>query len=410
MKDLVKTIKKISKRHPGYLGDFLPIRLLKYNFLKRGLDREVKADMVNVQSHPQFPHLKIYKYSQDAVCERNWNEITLIARGLIVDTEAKKVIATPFVKFFNYSELIPIAEIMEKEFVALEKLDGSMGICFFYENKWRIATCGSFASEQSQWANKYFAKYIQDRHLEEDTTYLLEIIYPENKIVVPYSKETLCLLSAYRKGYELEKKELDIVAFKSGFSVPETYDFNKLDKILHEASIIDHTQEGFVVRFKSGVRVKIKGDEYCRIHKLISRVTPIAVWEMLVSGDDMESVKKDLPEEMEFDYDNIVSILRAMLQETLDGIDHAYEATKHLSDKELGLDLSNKESEYLKDEIVKQFKSYIFPRRKNTFEEQFNDVDSLMRRKIFKLFRPKSNFLEGYVPSSAMNRFQDGVN
>lgn len=408
MLELSKTIKKISKRHPGYLGEFTPLRLWNYKKLHDGLVKEVEAGMVNVQTHPEFPNLKIYKYSQGAVIERHWNKITLMARGLILDTDEKKVLATPFLKFFNYSELVPISDLMEKDFRATEKMDGSMGICFFYAKKWRVATGGSFASEQAKWANKYLEKFIDDKILDVKTTYLLEIIYPENRIVVPYSEDALYLLSAYKRGYELEHQELQTVAHDAGFGLPETYDFNELDKILHEASVIDHTREGFVVRFKSGVRVKIKGDEYCRIHKLISRVTPIAVWEMLLANDDMEDAKNDLPEEMERDYEKILSVLRGYLKETNDGIEYSYEMTKHLSDKELGLELSNKKSKLFDDEVFSKYRSYVFARRKDTYFENFEEVDSKSRRSVFKIFRPKGNFLAGYTPSSAMNRFNDG--
>ncbi len=407
MLDLVKTIRKISKRHPGYIGDFLPIRLWNYKKLHDALVREVEAGMINVQTHPEFPNLKIYKYSQSAVCERNWNEITLISRGLILDTDAKRVLATPLVKFFNLGELIPISEYKGKRFRSLEKMDGSLGILFYYKG-WRVATGGSFASEQAKWANKYLEKHIDTSTLVEGATYLLEIVYPENRIVVPYSKDALYLLAAYRRGYELDSSQLNIVAAEAGFKMPQHYWFQDLDEILKETSLIDHTHEGFVVQFNDGVRVKVKGDEYCRIHKLISRVTPIAVWEMLLNGDDMDRALIDLPEEMESDYKKIVSILQGNLQDMLDGIEYAYEVTKHLSNKELGLAFKDKESKILEDEKIARFRDYIFARRKSTFLESVENVDSLTRKGIFRKFRPKSNFLAGYSPSSAMNRFNDG--
>lgn len=407
MLDLVKTIKKISKRHPGYIGEFLPIRLWNYKKLHDALVREVEAGMINVQTHPEFPNLKIYKYSQGAVCERNWNETTLIARGLILDTDAKRVLATPLVKFFNLGELIPISEYKGKRFGSLEKMDGSLGILFYYKG-WRVATGGSFASEQAKWANKFLDKYIDVSNLVRGATYLLEIVYPENRIVVPYSEDALYLLAAYRRGYELDYHQLNVIAAEAGFMLPKIFWFDNLDEILKETALIDHTHEGFVVRFTDGVRVKVKGDEYCRIHKLISRVTPIAVWEMLLNGDDMERALVDLPEEMESDYKKIVSVLQGNLKDMLNGIEYAYEQTKHLSNKELGLAFSDKESKILEDEKVARYRDYVFARRKSTFLESVEDVGSLTRKGIFRKFRPKSNFLKGYSPSSAMNRFNDG--
>jgi len=401
MVNFVNLIKKSSLIHPS--------RNMDFEELRTGLFEEVDNGNINTSYHNVFSNLVIFKYSQQCVIEKNWNQFTIMARGLVLDLKNSVVVATPFIKFWNYNEILSIGDIIELDFLATEKKDGSLGICFWNNSRWMICTCGSFISEQAQWADNYLQKKINHNFLKKGTTYLFEIIYPGNRIVVPYTEDSLCLLSAYDDdGYEINKEELDIIAKQVNFERPEVYDFDELDKILYAASVIDHTREGFVIRFKSGVRVKVKGDEYCRIHKLISRVTPIAVWEMLLNGDDMDRSLIDLPEEMESDYKQIVSVLENKLTEILEGIEYAYEKTKHLSNKELGLELKNKESKILEDEIVKRFQGNIFARRKGTFLEEMKNVNSLTRKGIYRKFRPKSNFLEGYSPSSAMNRFNDG--
>ena len=216
MEDFVKLVRKSSKRHPAYLGNIPLLRLWNYKKLHDGLTREVEAGYINVQTHPEFPNLKIYKYSQSAVIERRWNQFTIVARGLILDTYAKQVLATPFLKFWNLGEIAPISYFAEKDLRATEKMDGSLGILFYYKG-WRVATGGSFVSEQAQWANKYFNAYIQSDNLDKEATYLLEIVYPENRIVVPYSKDALYLLAAYKRGYELDVDELWAVANYSNF-------------------------------------------------------------------------------------------------------------------------------------------------------------------------------------------------
>lgn len=381
-----------------------PALKVSFKVLCEELQKRVDLGLI---SSSKKGDLEIFKYTQEAVCERQWDYFTLMARGLVLSSE--KVVGLCFPKFFNYGEQIPIHYFAGKSFLAAEKKDGSLGICFWHNDEWVICTCGSFISEQAQWANCYFQKKINYDSLRKGTTYLFEIIYPENRIVVPYTEDSLSLLSAYEEnGYEIDREELDNVAKQVNFERPEVYIFDDLDEVLKETALIDHTREGFVVRFKSGVRVKIKGDEYCRIHKLISRVTPIAVWEMLVSDDDMEDAKNDLPEEMEKDYEQIISVLTAKKQETLGIIERLYEETKHMSDKELGLELANKKSKIFEDKDARQYKNYIFARRKTSYFEELNNVGSLLRNSVFKQFRPKSNFLEGYSPSSAMNRFNDG--
>lgn len=59
----------------------------------------------------------------------------------------------------------------------------------------------------------------------------------------------------------------------------------------------DGTREGFVVRFESGQRVKIKFEEYKRLHKLLTGVSPKAIWEVLRSGSDLSQVIERVPDE-----------------------------------------------------------------------------------------------------------------
>ena len=40
-------------------------------------------------------------YSSSCVYDGQWNDATLIARGLVLDVENQTVVATPFPKFFN---------------------------------------------------------------------------------------------------------------------------------------------------------------------------------------------------------------------------------------------------------------------------------------------------------------------
>ena len=77
-----------------------------------------------------------------------------------------------------------------------------------------------------------------------------------------------------------------------------------------------------------------------------------------------------------------------------------------MTDKELGLYL--KENPIgLRDREFKETIKYIFTRRNDKFYKNLKDYKSLARRKIFMAFRPKSNVLEGYIPSSIVDRFLD---
>jgi RNA ligase len=61
--------------------------------------------------------------------------------------------------------------------------------------------------------------------------------------------------------------------------------------------MIKDNEEGFVVKFSNGDRIKIKGDEYLRLHKIMTQISTTSIWECLKNGDDIESLLKDVPDE-----------------------------------------------------------------------------------------------------------------
>ena len=44
-------------------------------------------------------------------------------------------------------------------------------------------------------------------------------------------------------------------------------------------------------------RIKIKGEEYLRLHKIMTNLSTTAVWEVLSNGGDFEDLLKDVPDE-----------------------------------------------------------------------------------------------------------------
>lgn len=141
------------------------------------LEDYVSRGLIQYQTHPYLP-LRIYNYTRDCQYNREWDEITLNCRGLVVEVPTGKVIAKPFTKFFNYEELEHTEEIPwgDEKIVVMDKLDGSLGIIFYYAGKWHVATKGSFTSDQAVKGKEMFDNYKTDR-LDKDNTYLVEIIY-----------------------------------------------------------------------------------------------------------------------------------------------------------------------------------------------------------------------------------------
>ena len=251
------------------------------------LNKYYEDGLLYKQVHPTLP-LTIWNYTEKVQYENLWDEVTLMCRGLVTD-DTGDIVATPFQKFFNIEE----GKFEPTEnFEVFEKMDGSLGIVFWYRGQWVVATRGSFTSDQAIKAREILRKYNTDimfRHL----TFCFEIIYPENRIVLDYGNdEKLVLLGTFDKN----GKEIDAEMWSQwGFDVVKKYDGIKDFKELK--SMVKDNQEGFVVKFSNGDRVKVKGVEYLRLHKIMTNVTTTGVWEYLKNGEDVMEILKDVPDE-----------------------------------------------------------------------------------------------------------------
>jgi RNA ligase len=74
--------------------------------------------------------------------------------------------------------------------------------------------------------------------------------------------------------------------------------------------MIGNNEEGFVIRFSNGDRMKIKGEEYLRLHKIMTGVSTTSIWDVLSSGGNMEEVLKEVPDEF---YDKIKEVVQDLV-------------------------------------------------------------------------------------------------
>jgi len=216
------------------------------------------------QVHPTLP-LTIWNYSEKVQYESLWDDITLQCRGLVTDDEGD-VFARPFKKFFNMEEG---KHTKTSEFDVYEKMDGSLGILFYY-GRWVFASRGSFTSEQALKFKEIFTEKYETSHLYHTSTYLFEIIYPENRIVVDYGdiEDVVMLAEIDTKSGE----ELDLDHYTNSiFNVVKKYD--GISDYSTLKGMVENNAEGFVVRFSNGERMKIKGDEYIRLHKIMTNLS-----------------------------------------------------------------------------------------------------------------------------------------
>jgi RNA ligase len=254
------------------------------------LNEMIACRFINVQKHPRYP-LWIHNYNMRAQRHNAWNEATCACRGLIMDEECN-IVSRPFKKFFNYEHVSP--DLLPNEpFTVTDKIDGSLGISYWYDGVWRIATRGSFDGKQATKATQILhGKYAGCcRKMQPQYTYLFEIIYPANRIIVDYGdREELVLLAVIdtETGCELT----DFAGI--GFPVLKPVEVNSLDEVL---KLNDDKAEGMVVRFESGFRIKVKFAEYLRLHRIMLGLSEIKVWRCLSSGYGVDKLYEMAGEE-----------------------------------------------------------------------------------------------------------------
>lgn len=262
-------------------------------FLMPLLQEMLEEKYVRRQSHPTLP-LHILNYSEKAQFEKKWNEVTRQCRGLIYN-EDLEIVARPFDKFFNYGEWDYIADdYRESHCIVTDKLDGSLGILYPTPEGWSIATRGSFTSDQAIHATEILRERYSDWEPDSDFTYLFEIIYPENRIVCDYQGANDLYLLGMRHIHD-------------GWSAPPSTAYwpGPTTEILSYTTFEDALaaaprpgKEGMVVHFtKKDERLKLKQEDYVRLHRLVTGLNERRIWESLSGGLSDVDLLTPMPEE-----------------------------------------------------------------------------------------------------------------
>lgn len=177
-------------------------------------------------------------------------------------------------------------------FVVWEKLDGSLGIVCSYGGQRIVSTRGSFESSQASWFRSWLNKY-HSNFTPSGETYLFEIIYPANRIVVDYGRRTEGVLLSI-----LGPDAVDLAqVFDSCTRFTKAKRFNGLKDFDNINSDQFAGQEGFVVQWPCGFRAKVKIDEYKRLHRLITSCSTRTIWDLLRVGKGVSEITERVPAE-----------------------------------------------------------------------------------------------------------------
>jgi len=108
-------------------------------------------------------------------------------------------------------------------------------------------------------------------------------------------------------------KELDydsMMSFTEVSGIPVIKKYDGIQNYDNLKSMIGNDREGYVVRFKNGFRMKIKGEEYVRLHRILTGFSNVDIWEYLKDDKDIDELLDRVPDEFDKWVKNVVRDLR----------------------------------------------------------------------------------------------------
>ena len=219
------------------------------------------------------------------------------------------------------------------------KYDGSLGIAFLWNGEVMVTTRRRMDSQQAIWAKQWIGDHCNLSEFQAGYTYLFEIIYQNNTMVVNYPFEGLVLLTITDgSGYELAYEELlrcartinffmvtpriigpysEVMWYCGGIEVDQkviTPNFSPFST--GALPVNEKRQEGWVVKFKSGNRLKIIHEWWKNASKLGQLVHPQVVW-LLVKHNKVKDVFGDAPIQFKTEVGRMVQAVGRKFDKTL---------------------------------------------------------------------------------------------
>lgn len=226
-----------------------------------------------------------YNFTRDAFRKGRWNELTVTARGLFIDSESEKIIARSYNKFFNWGETddsssaslkknlkFPVyAYRKENGFLALVSYNFKTDDLFVAS---KSTTKGDFSQMIREELNKLgedFKNKIKEKTKTYNSTYIFECINQDlDPHIIRYDKNKLVLLDIVANNFEAQYmpyKDLQEEAKDLGVELKQLdYKFDTWEQLYdfkHQQDIsYDYRHEGWVFEDSNGFMVKYKTRYY----------------------------------------------------------------------------------------------------------------------------------------------------
>lgn len=132
-----------------------------------------------------------------------------------------------------------------------------------------------------------------------------------NRIVVDYGdREDLVLLGKIvtKSGDELNHDSL-VEKYNKLFTVVNKVEVNSFKELQSIMEDDRGNEEGFVILFEDGFRIKMKFGEYARLHAIVTKVSTLTIWRHLREGRDYSELLERVPDEFYSWVKNVVNEL-----------------------------------------------------------------------------------------------------
>lgn len=224
-----------------------------------------------------------FNFTRDAFSKKIWNDQTIKARGLFINTKNYEIVARSYDKFFNigemdFTEFKFLKDNLKYPVQVYEKENGFLGILGFNTTRNQTLYCSKSSIDndfamlfKEIFLEKYDEVKTELRNLMHsmNLSFIFEVIDPiQDPHIVEYDRRRVVLLDAVKRQFKFEKmpysflqeiekdQKIEIKKLHKTLYVKEDFErfyFENINKSIETPDI-----EGFVLEDDAGQHVKLK--------------------------------------------------------------------------------------------------------------------------------------------------------
>lgn len=261
-------------------------------------------------------------------------------RSIVIDLKREAIVTSPFKKFANLNEweensIDNIRREIEnaKSVEITNKLDGSLQVARWYNGELFMTGSQSLDYKKS-WrlesgrnmllGNPSYLKIIREN---PTITFMFEFISLADAHVVKYDKsqEGLYLIGMRDSTTGKQFSYAEIKEFAIRYNIPMTEIFDKtLDDVLEEIKYRKSDEcEGFVINI-DGHMVKVKTDDYVKLHKILSKLSSINLIIQNVADGKTDDLMSKIPKAYHSRVTKIIAVIEKYVAEMDKKVNYYY--------------------------------------------------------------------------------------